>query len=943
MTNEDEIINNINLSKFKDKNDLFGFEASKRRVHIIQENNRISDIEAQIKYAANRVFINNGDSYHGKYIIQDEEPIAWPTAIAEISQILFTDIEYINLDTELTEQNTANDKYKDQELNNTYQDSQKSRNSILNKSINSMKSVSVDKDLQVNNVLDKVYIDEEVDNEPPEKQFKYIRNIEVQPMYIIHKPTIKVNKEDFEPYKYDIVTTVKNKLNINDERYKYLKNAKKIIISNNKQLLMKEIQKCAVVVYDISLAKNQITEASIALHSIIEEIKYIKSHPKSVVARQSGIRVFILISSIQTWALTKNKYTSPITQDDYKDRICHPNFQSFYDMENCILLLNDKVCKKLQYSGYFYGIILAPGLVYGQGEHILKYIYKMVFSDTERLLVPKEDNNLPIIHVENLAKIVKNLVVYYDKVTKPYIIGIETAKISLRSITKCIIKQTQKKNYVYCDYISLCLNSRVTQTVYDMITMSIQIVPVIDNYITQFMGLDKSIPRIFTETKTLISEYHNKYSKKKNIIINGPLEIINFAEKLAHTYNLYFVDLITISKEFFNILENSVYDIDSNWLQNLSNNKLINKTVLTINNSSLQNLDMLLNKSSNKFEEKHLDNLPTFGNKQLLEEQKKHFKDYGRISDKYLLPFIKNKILKNKANKCGYIIANFLENIEQAQNLFDLKHFESNKKNDLQLDENEIHPTIIIDVIMVGKNVMRKIMYDSETEQINLNLKLVCDDVLDKLLDWPLLDSKHTESEIMKYILENEHIEIRKNRNLVDYLEVLFKPKMYKEYLLITQSNCLFVDQREFDKLFDSLLINMPAKLKVNEAENKVSDIKDMINKMYVIHPTIIKNKDLAREEDIYEKNLAQLLKDSTIKKEEHFSLQNTKIIDFLIKCVNPLLINGILDIMKNTPEDPIDFLVEYIYNHNMYNPCVSSPPLNKKPKVANSLNKHLL
>jgi len=57
---------------------------------------------------------------------------------------------------------------------------------------------------------------------------------------------------------------------------------------------------------------------------------------------------------------------------------------------------------------------------------------------------------------------------------------------------------------------------------------------------------------------------------------------------------------------------------------------------------------------------------------------------------------------------------------------------------------------------MVGKNVMRKIMYDSETEQINLNSKLVYDDVLDKLLDWPSLDSKYTENEIMKYILENE-------------------------------------------------------------------------------------------------------------------------------------------------------------------------------------------
>jgi len=46
-----------------------------------------------------------------------------------------------------------------------------------------------------------------------------------------------------------------------------------------------------------------------------------------------------------------------------------------------------------------------------------------------------------------------------------------------------------------------------------MITMSIQIVPVIDNYITQFMGLDKSIPRIFTETKTLIFEYYKKNYK----------------------------------------------------------------------------------------------------------------------------------------------------------------------------------------------------------------------------------------------------------------------------------------------------------------------------------------------------------------------------------------------------------------------------------------------
>lgn len=46
-----------------------------------------------------------------------------------------------------------------------------------------------------------------------------------------------------------------------------------------------------------------------------------------------------------------------------------------------------------------------------------------------------------------------------------------------------------------------------------MITMSIQIVPVIDSYITQFIIMDKSIPRIITETKEIISEYLNKNYK----------------------------------------------------------------------------------------------------------------------------------------------------------------------------------------------------------------------------------------------------------------------------------------------------------------------------------------------------------------------------------------------------------------------------------------------
>lgn len=54
---------------------------------------------------------------------------------------------------------------------------------------------------------------------------------------------------------------------------------------------------------------------------------------------------------------------------------------------------------------------------------------------------------------------------YYDKVTQPYIVGIETSRFSLRKITEAIKDEVHKTNYVYCDNSSLFLNSNVTVSI----------------------------------------------------------------------------------------------------------------------------------------------------------------------------------------------------------------------------------------------------------------------------------------------------------------------------------------------------------------------------------------------------------------------------------------------------------------------------------------------
>lgn len=57
-----------------------------------------------------------------------------------------------------------------------------------------------------------------------------------------------------------------------------------------------------------------------------------------------------------------------------------------------------------------------------------------------------------------------------------------------------------------------------------------------------------------------------------------------------------------------------------------------------------------------------------------------------------------------------------------------------------------INLAIIIDVRMIRNNILYN----------NSNSKLLCDDKLNTLHGWFSLDSKYTENEIMKHIMETE-------------------------------------------------------------------------------------------------------------------------------------------------------------------------------------------
>lgn len=103
------------------------------------------------------------------------------------------------------------------ESKNNYKNSQQNQNVMPTQNKMSftgieikVKSTSKPNHVKENQALDEIYVKKHNDD------VVTVRNTDTVPMYNINKPTIKVNKQETAPNKYDIVTTIKNKSQINN-------------------------------------------------------------------------------------------------------------------------------------------------------------------------------------------------------------------------------------------------------------------------------------------------------------------------------------------------------------------------------------------------------------------------------------------------------------------------------------------------------------------------------------------------------------------------------------------------------------------------------------------------------------------------------------------------------------------------------------------------------
>lgn len=239
------------------------------------------------------------------------------------------------------------------------------------------------------------------------------------------------------------------------------KGVARVISRDDWKKYIKSVLSCTLIVYDLHAANFEEVER------VIKELK---------LAKLEHDTVFILISSVNVWARTKKDYVvvrggeadgdqeeedlmieesgdigdgertrrevkrrpSVLTSADLNRRIPSPAYETNKYLEMLALSLAPK--EKLRPH------VIAAGILYGNGERTFNDIFRMAwFNKLIHPIIGSGDNYIPCVHVRDVARLVR--VAAQDASVDRYLIAVDGVRLTQAEIIRGIVDEmSDEKN-----------------------------------------------------------------------------------------------------------------------------------------------------------------------------------------------------------------------------------------------------------------------------------------------------------------------------------------------------------------------------------------------------------------------------------------------------------------------------------------------------------------
>ncbi|XP_018338500.1 PREDICTED: adenylate kinase 7-like [Trachymyrmex septentrionalis] len=676
--------------------------------------------------------------------------------------------------------------------------------------------------------------------------------------------------------KYEVIGTVL------DRKYSYPEDVI-VINSDDKDLFLSELMTCGILIYDITQEPDQIKEACWVLKEIIKMLENMKKISPKAFKQKEPTRHFILISTIMTWAFTKPLDPAdpdlPFTEADYRKRKPHPNYKEHIQCEREVVAVK----KIANLKNKLRTLVICCGITYGEEEGPLHYLYKMAWQNAPLLpIFGKGRNKIPLLHVRDLAATVSSVLQNWPPVQ--YIVAVERELISQNTIVKKISEDLTTGNVKYVSKKEALSLPEVSQRIYDQMTVDLNINPV---YIIDRIQWYFEMP--FRDVVDIVI---NEYKTARNlhpvkIVVLGPPASgkTRIARYLANYYGIHYIHVKTLISDTIQKLIDDIEAVEAD-----------TEREDDLRDTAENDENKITQEEADDKREVNLERLK----KELDEIRSNMAVNNGRLDDTILNKLFLNRLNSKDCLNQGYVMDGHPKTLKHARNLFLISKDDLEEIEEKFMDDN-------VEIRNVNTAILPELIIVLEASDEFLKERII------NLPEREIQNTHYTEEHMLRRMREYRERNTDDNTPLQLFDEMEIHPLIISVEtdtcpdMFPTIYQCL--EKLGKPRNYGPTAEEMEVARKRVEAETQAAEMAEKLRK----EQEILEYKR-QREKKMDWTNLMEKLK---LEEEERLCILAEPLRQYLMEYVFPMLTEALIEVAKLRPEDPIDFLAEYLFKKN--------------------------